>query len=448
MTIIRLSLIFVSLFFAGLQLASAQLQIDITEGNLKPVPIAVTNPESDSVSGRDLGAQITEVVRANLERSGLFDPLSPEFFQNTSTDINYKPVFPDWRVIKTEALLVSRVVMESPSRVRFESRLWDVTAGEQLTGVVIAGTPGQWRRIAHKVSDAIYEKMTGETGYFDSRIVFIDETGPKTRRIKKLAIMDQDGANTRYLQSRSELVLTPRFSPVIDEMGAGGEEPRMVITYLSYEDMVPHVYLLDIHSGRRELLGDFPNMTFAPRFSPDGQSMILSLMEKSNSDLYIMNLNSRSTKRLTTSPAIDVSGSFAPDGRKIVFNSDRSGSPQLYVMNASGGDAKRISFGDGRYSAPAWSPRGDKIVFVKSGGGKFGIGVMNTDGSGERMLTESFLDESPTWSPNGRVIIFSRGARGENGVNSLWSVDLTGRNMRKVATPKGASDPAWSPRLP
>lgn len=426
--------------------AYAQLSIDITEGNLKPVPIAISNPESDSISGRDTGGQIANVIRADLERSGLFKSISPDLFRGTQTDINYKPVFPDWRVIKAEALLVSRVVVESPSRIRYEARLWDVTAGEQLTGVVVAGTPKNWRRIAHKISDKIYENLTGETGYFDSRIVYVAESGPKINRVKKLAIMDQDGANKKILQSRADLVMTPRFSPNVDVDSGRNNDPKLVIAYLSYEKVYPRVYLFDIHSGRRELLGNFPDMSFAPTFSPDGRSMIMSLMKKGNSDLYIMDLMSKSTKRLTTSPAIDVSGSFSPDGKNIVFNSDRGGSPQLYVMKANGGSAKRISFGKGRYSAPVWSPRGDKIAFVKSGKGKFGIGVMNTDGSGERMLTESFLDESPTWSPNGRVIIFSREAKG--GKNQLWSVDLTGRNLRQVPTEGAASDPAWSPLLP
>ncbi len=426
--------------------AHGQLRIDITEGNLKPVPIAIANPESDTISGRDTGAQIAEVIRANLERSGLFKSISPDLFRGTQTSINYKPVFPDWRVIKSEALLVSRVVVESPSRIRYEARLWDITAGEQLTGVVIAGTPKNWRRIAHKISDKIYENLTGETGYFDSRIVFVSESGPKTNRIKKLAIMDQDGANREFLQSRADLVMTPRFSPKIDVDSSRNNDPKLIIAYLSYEKIYPRVYLYDIHSGRRELLGNFPNMTFAPTFSPDGRSMIMSLMKKDNSDLYIMDMISKSTTRLTTSPAIDVSGSFSPDGKKIVFNSDRGGSPQLYVMNAKGGKAKRISFGKGRYSMPVWSPRGDKIAFVKSRNGKFGIGVMNTDGTGERTLTESFMDESPTWSPNGRVIIFSREVRG--GKNQIWSVDLTGRNLRQVPIDGGASDPAWSPLLP
>jgi len=428
--------------------AWAQLNIDITEGNLKPVPIAVTNPESDSLTGRETGAEIAQVIRANLERSGLFKSISPGAFQSTETSINYKPVFTDWRVIRAEALLVSRVVVESSTRMRYEARLWDVTSGEQLTGVVVAGTPTQWRRIAHKISDQIYENLTGEKGYFDSRIVYVAESGPKTNRVKKLAVMDQDGANPKILQNRADLVLTPRFSPNIGQDASRNNDPKLVFAYMSYEKRIPQVYLFDIHTGNRELLGTFPGMTFAPRFSPDGGSLVMSMMEKGNSDLYLMDMTSRSTKRLTTSPAIDVSGSFSPDGKNIVFNSDRGGSPQLYVMSANGGNAKRISFGKGRYTAPVWSPRGDKIAFVKSNSGKFGIGVMNADGSGERMLTESFLDESPTWSPNGRVIIFSREGRGARGKSSLWSVDLTGRNLRQVATNGAASDPAWSPLLP
>ncbi len=446
MTMLRIVFSILALLVLLSQSASAQLRIDITEGNLKPVPIAIANPESDTQNGRDTGAQIAEVIRANLERSGLFRSLSPDVFQSTQTSINYKPVFTDWRLIRTEALLVSRVVMDGSSRIRYEARLWDITAGEQLTGVVVAGTPNQWRRIAHKISDKIYENLTGETGYFDSRIVYVAESGPKTKRIKKLAVMDQDGADAQILQARADLVITPRFSPRIEEDRTRNNDPRLMIAYMSYENLIPQVYLLDIHSGRRELLGNFPGMTFAPRFSPDGRAMILSLMQKDNSDLYVMDMTSRSTKRLTTSPAIDVSGSFSPDGSRIAFNSDRGGSPQIYVMNANGGNAKRISFGKGRYSAPVWSPRGDKIAFVKSQSGKFGIGVMNADGSGERLLTESYLDESPTWSPNGRVIIFSREAR--SGQPQLWSVDLTGRNLRQVPTSGAASDPAWSPLLP
>ena len=417
--------------------AHAQLEIDITKGNLDPVQIAVPNFLSSSQSERVLGAQIAEVIRADLERSGLFKALDPASFLETQTNIDYKPTFADWRVIKSDALVSGRITTESASRIIVDFRLWDVFAGQQLKGVRFATTPDNWRRTAHKASDAIYEALTGESGYFDSRIVFIDERGPKTDRKKRLAIMDQDGESPIYLLAGSDLVLTPRFSP-----------NTQTIVYMSYENNNPNVYLLDIETGRRELLGDFPGMTYAPHLSPDGNNLILTMARRGNSDIYSMDLRSRSTKRLTTDPSIDVSASYSPDGKKIVFNSDRGGSPQIYIMNANGSSAKRISFGKGRYSAPIWSPRGDKIAFTRSLNGKFGIGVMDIDGKNERMLTESYLDESPTWSQNGRVIIFSRGYRGVAGRSEVWSVDLTGQNLRRVETPGMASDPAWSPLLP
>ena len=384
--------------------AQAQLSIDITKGNIDPTPIAVPDFISADARGRQIGKDLAEVVRADLLRSGLFRSLDPNSFIEKQTNVDYAPTFADWRVIKAEALVSGRIVMESDSRMRVEFRLWDIFGGEQLSGLRLAATPDNWRRMAHKVSDAIYSQLTGESGYFDSRIVFIDESGPKVNRRKRLAIMDQDGANAQYLLTGPSTVITPRFSPSTQK-----------ITYMSYENIVPAIYLLEIETGRRELLGSFPGMTFAPRFSPDGTKMLLTLVKKGNSDIYVMDLRSRSTTQLTNNPAIDVSASFSPDGRNIVFNSDRGGKPQLYTMQADGRGVKRISFGDGRYNAPVWSPRGDKIAFVKSHKGKFHIGVMNVDGSGERLLTESFLDEGPTWSPNGRVILFSRETRGQRG---------------------------------
>ena len=417
--------------------AQAQLEIDINKGNLDPVPIAVPDFIAGSSFERAFGQKVAEVIRADLERSGLFRSLDPASFLETQTNIDYKPTFADWRVIKADALVSGRIRQESENRVLVEFRLWDVFAGQQLTGVRFATTPENWRRTAHKASDAIYEALTGEGGYFDSRIVFIDQKGPKINKVKRLAIMDQDGANPIHLLGGSDLLLTPRFSPA-----------SQTITYMSYENDRPQVYLLDIESGRRELLGDFPGMTYAPHFSPDGERLIYSMAVRGNTDVYVMDLKSRSSTRLTADPAIDVSASFSPDGRKIVFNSDRGSSGQIYTMDVNGKNVKRISFGKGRYFAPVWSPRGDKIAFVRSGGGQFGIGVMDVDGKNERMLTESYLDESPTWSPNGRVIIFSREKRDRNGSVEIWSVDLTGQNLRRVETPGEASDPAWSPLLP
>ncbi|PHR91405.1 MAG: Tol-Pal system beta propeller repeat protein TolB [Robiginitomaculum sp.] len=424
-------------FFFSLT-ASAQLEIDITKGNAEPTLIAIPDFLSAHTETDRIAKDMARVISDDLERSGLFDALNHDLFIEKQTDINYQPRFADWRLIKARALVSGRIVRESANRLKVEFRLWDIYGGTQLDGIRFATTPDNWRRIAHKVSDAIYKRLTGEAGYFDSRIVYVAESGPKTNRRKQLAIMDQDGANSQTLLAGADLVLTPRFAPSAQQ-----------ITYLSWETGTSQVYLLDIETGRRELLGNFPNMTLAPRFSPDGQSLIFSMIKRGNSDVYVMDLRARSTRRLTTNSAIDVSPSFSPDGKKIVFNSDRGGTPQLYTMNADGSNVKRISFGEGRYTAPNWSPRGDLIAFTNSHHGRFHIGVINAQtGRAERMLTDSYLDEGPTWSPNGRVILFTRGTRGIRGHSEIWSIDLTGKNLRKVATPGDASDPAWSPILP
>lgn len=437
MTLLRLFVVSIVMALMSVGTSHAQIEIDITQGNIKPVPIAVPAFLGNTAEARRIGADIAGVIRNDLQTSGLFASLDPASFIETQTNIDYEPRFSDWRVIKADALVSGRVTMQGPTRIQVEYRLWDIAQGKQLSGLRFGTTTDNWRRISHKVADTIYQELTGDEGYFDSRIVFIDETGPKVNRRKRLAIMDQDGANVKMLRSGSDLVITPRYSPDTQK-----------ITYMSYESIVPQVFMYDIERGSQELLGDFPGMTFAPRYAPDGKTILFSLIRKGNSDVYTFDLSSRSTTRLTSSPAIDVPGNYSPSGRKIVFNSDRGGSPQLYTMNADGSDVKRISFGKGRYSAPVWSPRGDKIAFVKSDKGKFSIGVMNTDGSAERLLTESYLDEGPTWSPNGRVIMFSRESRGRSGTSELWAVDLTGRNLRKVPTPGNASDPAWSPILP
>lgn len=415
--------------------AQAQLRVDITEGHLNPMPIAVVDFISTDANAQQIGADVSQVIRANLERSALFRPIEPRAFIERISAMEVPPRFPDWRVIDAQALVVGQVTPLPDGRVRIEFRLWDVFAEQSLTGFQYATTPDNWRRIAHRISDQIYEQLTGESGYFDTRIVFVSETGPRTRRIKRLMIMDQDGANPFYLTGPDAMVLTPRFSP-----------STQMITYMSYETGAPRVFLYNLGTNRREVMGDFPGMTFAPRFSPDGSRVVFTIDLNGNSEIYTMDLRTRARQRLTNHPAIDTSPSFSPDGSQIVFNSDRGGSPQLYVMNSNGSNQRRISFGDGRYSTPVWSPRGDLIAFTKQGSGRFAIGVMRPDGSGERTLTQSYLDEAPTWSPNGRVIMFFREGRGQG--PRLWSVDLTGRNLRQIPTPTDASDPAWSPLLP
>jgi TolB protein len=410
--------------------ASAQLRVDVTQGNIQPLPTAIPD-----FIGDPAGAQIAGVVRADLDRSGLFKVLDPRSFVDKIADINTVPNFGNWKVINAEALVTGAVAMQPDGRLRVDFRLWDVTAGSQMVGLQYFTTPDNWRRVAHLVSDAIYQRITGEKGYFDTRIVFISESGPALHRIKRLAVMDEDGANPKFLTNGSYLVLTPRFNPT-----------AQMIAYMSYIGDKPRVYLFDMESGKQEMLGNFPNMTFSPRFSPDGNKVVMSLEKGGNSDIYVMDLRNRSVTRLTTDPGIDTSPSYSPDGTQITFESDRGGSQQVYVMNADGSNQHRISFGAGKNGTPVWSPRGDLIAFTKQSGGTFRIGVMRPDGSGERMITDGWEDEGPTWAPNGRVLMFGRSERGGQG-DSIWSVDVTGRNERRVTTPGAASDPAWSPLI-
>jgi len=410
--------------------ASASLQVDVNQGNVQPLPIAIPD-----FMGDPQGANIAKVVRADLERSGLFKPLDPKSFVEQIKSINVSPNFANWRVINAQGLVTGQASMQSDGRLRADFRLWDVYGESQMLGLTYSTQPESWRRIAHLISDAIYERITGEKGYFDTRIVFISETGPAMARKKRLAVMDEDGANPIFLTNGSYLVLTPRFNPT-----------AQMIAYMSYAGGRPRVYLFDLESGRQEMLGNFPNMTFSPRFSPDGNKVVMTLESRGNSDIYAMDLRTRAVNRLTSDPAIDTGGSYSPDGTQIAFESDRGGSQQVYAMNADGSNVHRLSFGGGKNGTPVWSPRGDMIAFTKQANGAFRIGVMRTDGSGERIITRGWEDEGPTWAPNGRVLMFTRTERGGRG-SSIWSVDVTGRNERRVPSPGAASDPAWSPLI-
>jgi TolB protein len=416
-------------------LAAAQLKIDITRGNIDPVPVAVTPFTGDA----DTGQRIAEVISADLERSGLFRPIANSAFIERIANGDQVPRFADWRQINAQAIVSGTVTPIGGDRLRVSFRLWDVLAEQQIAGKEYNTFARNWRRIGHLIADEIYKRLTGETGYFDSRIVYVSETGPATRKIKRLAIMDQDGENNKFLTDGRSLVLTPRFSPNTQE-----------ILYMSYAGRQPRVFLRDLQTGREEMMGRFEGMSFAPRFNHDGSRMLMSIAKGGQTSIYEMDLKSRQMRRLTNSPGIiDTSPSYSPDGRKIVFNSDRGGSQQLYVMDSNGGNITRISFGDGRYGTPVWSPRGDLIAFTKMNSGSFYIGIMRADGSGERLLTQSWLDEGPSWAPNGRVLIFGREFPGKQGTRArLYSIDITGHNLREVITPTDASDPAWSPLLP
>ena len=416
--------------------AHAALQVDVTTPNPQPLPIAIPDFVPATPAEAQAGANIAGVVRADLERSGLFKPIDPKAYVDRITNINVVPNFANWRVINAQGLVTGQVTMQADGRLRVDFRLWDVYGESQMLGQQYFTQPENWRRIAHLVSDAIYERITGEKGYFDTRIVFIAESGPALKRVKRLAIMDEDGANPIFLTRGDYLVLTPRFNPT-----------AQMIAYMSYIGTKPRVYLFDIETGRQEMLGNFPNMTFSPRFSPDGNKVALSLENGGNSDIFVMDLRSRAITRLTSDPAIDTAPSFSPDGKQIVFESDRGGTQQIYVMNVDGSGQRRVSFGSGRNGTPVWSPRGDMIAFTKQDKGRFDIGVMRPDGSGERIITSGWHDEGPTWAPNGRVLMFTRSFEAGRG-SQIWSVDVTGRNERRVLTPPGgASDPAWSPLI-
>ena len=424
------------------------IEVDITRGNLNPLPIAVSPLFIETKSIKELqnllkkkniGKEIAKVVENNLKSSGLFNPLKKEAFLQKPDIAHLKPRFEDWSLIKAQALITGEVKYEN-QKLRVEFRLWDVLAGKEMMALAFTTVPDNWRRVGHIITDKVYQRLTGEKGYFDTRIIYVSEKGPKTNRIKKLAIMDQDGYNIKYLTLGNELVLTPRFNPT-----------NQMVTYLSYFKNLPRVYLLDIETGVQEVVGDFPGMTFAPRFSPDGKKIIMSFAKDGNSDIYTMDLENRIVEKITNHPSIDTSPSFSPDGKYICFNSDRSGYQQIYVMKSDGSKVKRISFGRGLYGTPVWSPRGDLIAFTKLHKGKFYIGVMRVDGSGERLLTENYYQEAPSWSPNGRVLIFYRETKsdseGKGFTAKLWSIDLTGYNERLVDTETDASDPSWSSLL-
>lgn len=422
----RRSLLVGAASLAATTTAHAELFITLSGGDFKPMPVAIADFSGDQ------GVQVANIIGNNLTRSGLFSTL-PRDKHPEKPGFDEAPDFSAWKAANVQGLVTGRVSREG-ARLKAEFRLWDIGAGAQSVGQQYFTDPAAWRRVGHLISDSVFSKVTGEKGFFDTRIVFVDESGPKEKRRKRLAIMDQDGANFKALSSGEGLALTPRFSPSSQE-----------ITYMAMvEGTDPRVYIVDLQGGKREAVGNFPGMSFSPRFSPDGNSIVMSLQQGSNANIYQMNLNSNQMKRLTNTAAIDTGPSFSPDGSRIAFESDRGGGQQIYTMDASGGGQKRISFGDGRYGTPVWSPKGDYIAFTKQKGGTFSIGIMKPDGSGERILTEGFHNEGPTWAPNGRYLMYFSD---QGGGPKMSMVDVTGRVKIAVPTPGYASDPAWSPLL-
>ncbi len=423
---------------APLAAQEGPLRIEITEGVIEPIPIAIPDFVAETAGAEGWAADIARVVAGDLTGTGLFREIPADAYISTPASFDAAISYSDWKAINAQGLVVGAVSLNG-DQLNVKFRLFDVFSEEQMgEGLQFGGSTADWRRIAHKVADQVYSRITGEGGYFDSRVAFVAETGPKSARQKSLAVMDYDGANVQYLTDGQSLVLAPRFSP----------DGRRVI-FTSYATGVPRVYELDVASFQARGFEEQPGtMTFAPRFAPDGERVVFSLSQGGNTDLYSLNLASGERRRLTEAPSIETSPSFSPDGSRIVFESDRSGTQQLYIMPVGGGEPQRISFGAGRYGTPVWSPRGDLIAFTKQNAGRFHIGVMRTDGSEERLLTASFLDEGPTWAPNGRVIMFTRETPGADGAPAIYSVDISGRNLKRVTTPGAASDPNWSPLLP
>ena len=417
----------------------SELRIDITRGNTEPIPVALVQLESKKETEKKISSDISKVISNNLQRSGLFTMLPQKTFLTDNLNFDSKPSFSDWKITSAQALIHGGLSV-SGEKLNIKFRLWDVFSEKQMVAQQLTTETNNWRRIAHVVSDIIYKRITGESGYFDSRIVYISESGPKNNRKKRLAIVDQDGENHKFLTDGSYLALTPRFSPAAQE-----------VAYLSYNNTIPRIFLLDLNTGLQKILGDFPGMTFSPRYSPDGKKLVMSLARNGNSDIYEMDLKTQNLERLTNYSGIDTAPSYSPDGDFITFESDRSGSQKIYVMNLKNKKIKRISFGEGKYATPVWSPRGDLIAFTKLLGGEFYIGVMYTDGKGDRVVYKSYLVEGPTWSPNGRVLSFysqSKFSKGKISSPKIKLVDLTGMNLRELITPTDASDPSWSGLLP
>ena len=437
-SVIRTVMILLALAGAAPALAQDPPRIVIGAGVIEPMPIAVPTFIDEGGAG-DYAAQISQVVTSDLEGTGFFRVIGEEAHISRVTAFDSPVAFEDWKAINSQVLITGAVSV-SGDRITVKFRAYDVFNGQTLEGAALqfAGTTQGWRRMAHKVADVVYSKITGEGGYFDSRVVFVSEAGPKNARLKRLAVMDYDGAGVQFLTDSAAIVLAPRFSPTGDR-----------ILYTSYESGFPRITLMDVGSLDRRTLDEQPGtMTFAPRFSPDGGTVVFSLERGGNTDIYALSTASGGLTQLTNAPSIETAPSFSPDGSQIVFESDRTGTPQVYIMPASGGEGQRISGGKGRYGTPVWSPRGDLIAFTKQNEGRFHIGVMRSDGSEERLLTASFLDEGPTWAPNGRVLMFTRETSGAGGQSALWSVDITGRNLKQIPTEGPASDPAWSPLLP
>ncbi len=420
--------------------ARAGLNVSFSQGKLKPSPIALLKFQGD----QDIATDFYEVMENDLKRCGFFEIVPPETFIEASLPLDHQPQFEDWKLIKTRLLLNGKITLEGNDTLMIQFQLWDIYSQKQMVRGTIKAKKRYWRRLAHIIGDTVYKRITGTEGYFDSRMVYIAENGPQRKRSRRLALMDQDGANHKYLSDEGTSIISPRFSP-----------SEQKIAYMQYEpkSKLGKIYILDLETGRREPIHQLPGITYAPRFSPDGSKLAFSRAENGRSRLYLLDFKTKKLTHLTNDSSIDTSPSFSPDGKKIVFNSDRGQKKQLYVMDLSTLKPQRISFGGDVYATPNWSPDGKWIAFTKIQRGQFYIGVMQPDGTRERLIATGFMVESPSWAPNNRTLCFYKQEPWDKagilgGKAKIYSIDISGANQQEVPTPMDATDPSWSPPLP
>lgn len=421
--------------------AYAELKVDIVAGAVEPISVAVQKFEVGSHASTRDAAMLRDVVDNDLKSTGLFRIVNrnalPEFVK-----MGDMPDFKLWSAVRAQVLVQAKLTRQVDDMYRLEFYVWDVQGGEQIEAQSLVASKKSMRRLAHIMADAIYERLTGEVGYFDTQIVFITETGPMGERVKRMAIMDQDGYNMRYLSDDKTFVMSPSFSPNMH-----------TVVFLSYRDEDPMIWTLDLETGEQRRLGQFGGMNFAPQFSPDGRRIALSLVKRGVTHIYEYDIENKTLRQLTSGGTINTSPSYSPDGKKMAYNSNRSGSQQIHVLDLESGQQERITFGAGRYATPAWSPDGRFIAFTKIADDTFYIGIMSPTGRNEKILAGGWFMEAPSWAPGSRRLVYYETEKDDDDIerhSHIRTVDIMGQNIYEIKLPDGVHgmEPTWSPRLP
>ncbi|ORU92864.1 MAG: translocation protein TolB [Cycloclasticus sp. symbiont of Bathymodiolus heckerae] len=410
---------------------SAALKIEITQGISSAQPITVVPFSSVQIVG-GLPVDIAQVVSDDLARSGRFKSLSRlDMLSKPSTaeQVNFR----NWQALGQDNLVIGKIVPDANGMLLVQFQLFDVYKGEQLTGFSIPASRSGLRGVAHRISDLIYEKLTGQKGAFSTRMAYITsmrEANGKTEY--KIQVADADGYGAKTIVTSSEPLMSPSWSPRGDKL-----------SYVSYEGRRSSIYTQTLRTGQREKLRSFKGINGAPSWSPDGSQLALTLSKDGSADIYIYNVITRSFRRLTRSYAIDTEPDWSPDGRQIIFTSDRGGKPQIYKISANGGQAGRVTF-EGSYNARAsYSPDGKNITMVHRVNGQYRIATLDLKTGFTNILTDGRLDESPSYAPNGSMILYST----NDGLKSiLAAVSSDGKVRQKLRLQGGeVREPAWSP---